>query len=87
MKTRQLHKTIASLFAAAGLAFAGVAMAATGPMSAEAYKAACVRAGQREGQYKPAVLQYRRGLKIAIDDYIDAPESLEAPDLKVGPTR
>lgn len=32
--------------------------------AAEAYKAACVAAGQREGQYKPAVLQYARDLKL-----------------------
>jgi hypothetical protein len=31
--------------------------------AADAYKAACVRAGQREGQFKPVVLQYRRDLK------------------------
>ena len=30
----------------------------------EAYKAACVRAGQREGQYKPAVLVYEREMKL-----------------------
>jgi len=27
------------------------------------YKNACVRAGQREGQFKPVVLQYQRELK------------------------
>ena len=32
----------------------------------EAYKAACVRAGQREGQFKPAVLQYRRGFGVVV---------------------
>lgn len=36
----------------------------------EAYKTACVRAGQREGQYKPAVLQYRRDLRFSFDDYV-----------------
>ena len=33
--------------------------------AAEAYKSACVRAGQREGQYKPAVLVYLRELKLS----------------------
>ncbi len=37
--------------------------------AADAYKAACVRAGQREGQFKPAVLQYRRDLKWDVYDY------------------
>ena len=32
----------------------------------EAYKTACVRAGQREGQFKPAVLQYRRDLALLV---------------------
>ena len=32
----------------------------------EAYKAACVRAGQREGQFKPAVLQYRKDLRVVV---------------------
>jgi hypothetical protein len=40
------------------------------PGSAEAYKVACVRAGQREGQFKPAVLQYRKDLVLAVDDYV-----------------
>jgi GH3 auxin-responsive promoter len=35
----------------------------------EAYKTACVRAGQREGQFKPAVLQYRRQLPLPIERY------------------
>lgn len=35
-----------------------------GPGASEAYKAACVRAGQREGQYKPAVLVYERDMKL-----------------------
>ena len=35
-----------------------------GPGAGEAYKAACVRAGQREGQYKPAVLVYEREMKL-----------------------
>jgi len=36
----------------------------------EAYKVACVHAGQREGQFKPAVLQYRRDLRFSFDDYL-----------------
>jgi hypothetical protein len=36
----------------------------------EAYKAACIRAGQREGQFKPAVLQYRQALVFSLDDYV-----------------
>lgn len=36
----------------------------------QAFKAACVRAGQREGQFKPTVLQYRRDLAFAIDEYV-----------------
>jgi hypothetical protein len=35
--------------------------------TSEAYKAACVRAGQREGQFKPAVLQYRKDLVLSLD--------------------
>jgi hypothetical protein len=35
----------------------------------EAYKAACVRAGQREGQFKPTVLQYKRQLVLALERY------------------
>jgi hypothetical protein len=30
---------------------------------------ACVRAGQREGQFKPVVLQYRKDLKFAFDEF------------------
>jgi hypothetical protein len=37
--------------------------------AAEAYKAACVRAGQREGQFKLAVLQYRKDLAMLFDEY------------------
>jgi hypothetical protein len=40
------------------------------PGAGEAYKAACVRAGQREGQFKPAVLQYRRDLVVSFDSYV-----------------
>ena len=36
----------------------------------EAYKAACVRAGQREGQFKPVVLQYRSKLAVSLDAYV-----------------
>lgn len=35
--------------------------------ASEAYKAASVRAGQREGQYKPVVLQYARDLRLSPD--------------------
>jgi len=37
--------------------------------AADAYKAACVRSGQREGQFKPAVLQYQRDLVLSFDEY------------------
>jgi hypothetical protein len=36
----------------------------------EAYKAACVRAGQREGQFKPVVLQYRSKLALPLEPYV-----------------
>lgn len=36
----------------------------------EAYKAACVRAGQREGQFKPPVLQYRKDSAIPVEQYV-----------------
>ena len=36
--------------------------------TADAYKASAVRAGQREGQFKPAVLQYRKDLAFQFDD-------------------
>jgi len=39
------------------------------PGAGDAFKAACVRAGQREGQYKPAVLHYRTQLTWAVDEY------------------
>lgn len=38
--------------------------------AAEAHKAACVQAGQREGQFKPAVLQYRKDLVLPFHDYV-----------------
>ena len=42
------------------------------PGAGEAYKMACVRAGQREGQFKPVVLQYRKDLRFSFDDYVIA---------------
>jgi hypothetical protein len=39
------------------------------PGAGEAYKTACVLAGQREGQFKPAVLQYRSQLALALEPY------------------
>jgi hypothetical protein len=42
------------------------------PGAGEAYKMACVRAGQREGQFKPVVLHYRKDLRFAFDEYISA---------------
>jgi hypothetical protein len=41
-----------------------------GPDAGDAYKAACVRSGQREGQYKPAVLVYAREMKLAPDTLV-----------------
>jgi hypothetical protein len=38
--------------------------------TADAYKAAAVRAGQREGQFKLAVLQYRKDLVLPFDDHV-----------------
>jgi hypothetical protein len=48
------------------------ALAVTGlkPGAGDAFKAACVRAGQREGQFKPAVLHYRRQLTWPVDEYV-----------------
>jgi len=40
------------------------------PGSGEAYKAACVRSGQREGQFKPVVLQYRSKLALPLEPYV-----------------
>lgn len=40
------------------------------PGTEEVWKAACVRAGQREGQYKPAVLLYRKALVIPLDERV-----------------
>lgn len=39
------------------------------PGSGDAYRAACVRAGQREGQLKPPALAYRRALVMDLDAY------------------
>jgi hypothetical protein len=39
------------------------------PGASEAYKAAAVKAGQREGQLKPAVLQYRKDLIVQLDEF------------------
>jgi GH3 auxin-responsive promoter len=39
------------------------------PGTGEAYKAACVRAGQREGQYKPQILQYSKDLALPLDGH------------------
>jgi hypothetical protein len=39
------------------------------PGAGDAFKAACVRAGQREGQFKPAVLHYRTHLTWTVDEY------------------
>jgi len=38
--------------------------------AADAYKSACIRAGRREGQFKPAVLQYRRDLALSFEPYV-----------------
>ena len=40
------------------------------PGAGDAFKAACVRAGQREGQFKPAVLHYRAQLTWSVDEYV-----------------
>jgi len=41
------------------------------PGSGERYKAASVRAGQREGQYKPTVLVHARELRLPLDALIE----------------
>ena len=51
---------------------ASLTMAWLKPGTGEAYKAACVRAGQREGQFKPVVLQYRSKLALPLDRYVVA---------------
>jgi hypothetical protein len=40
------------------------------PGAGEAYKAACVRSGQREGQFKPVVLEYRSKLAVSLEPYV-----------------
>ena len=40
------------------------------PGAGDAYKRACLRAGQREGQFKPALLQYRKDLHFSFDEYV-----------------
>ena len=40
------------------------------PGTGEAYKSACVRAGQREGQFKPVVLEYRTKLAMSLESYV-----------------
>jgi hypothetical protein len=40
------------------------------PGAGDAFKSACVRAGQREGQFKPAVLHYRAQLTWPVDEYV-----------------
>jgi hypothetical protein len=37
----------------------------------EAHKAACVQAGQREGQFKMVKLQYRADIPFCFDDYVE----------------
>lgn len=46
------------------------------PGASEAYKAACVRAGQREGQYKPAPLLYLRDSMLPLE----ALEAMRLPE-------
>lgn len=40
------------------------------PGAAAAYKAASVKAGQREGQFKPAILQYRKDLPVSLEEWL-----------------
>jgi hypothetical protein len=40
--------------------------------TAEAYKSAAIRAGQREGQFKPAVLQYRKNLTLSYESHMSS---------------
>jgi hypothetical protein len=40
------------------------------PGTADAYRSSAVRAGQRESQFKPAVLQYRKDLTFPFDDHV-----------------
>ena len=41
------------------------------PGTSESYKAASVRAGQREIQFKPPVLQYRKDLTVGFEEHVD----------------
>ncbi len=41
------------------------------PGTSEAYKAASVRAGQREVQFKPPVLQYKKDLSLGLEEHVD----------------
>ena len=41
------------------------------PGAGDAFKRAAVAAGQREGQFKPAVLHYRRELKWPVEQHVD----------------
>ena len=43
------------------------------PNAAEAYKFHCINLGQREGQFKPAVLQYMKNLNFPLADYAIEP--------------
>lgn len=38
--------------------------------TSEIYKSTCVQAGQREGQFKPAILHYRKTLSWPLDNYV-----------------
>jgi hypothetical protein len=39
------------------------------PGTADEYRSVCVRAGQREMQFKPSVLQYRKDLSLSFHDF------------------
>ena len=45
------------------------------PSVAEAYKISCINHGQREGQFKPAVLQYRQHINFPLTDYALEPSN------------
>jgi hypothetical protein len=47
-----------------------IAVTRLAPGSADAHRAAHVRAGQREAQFKPVILQYRKDLRWAPDQYV-----------------
>jgi hypothetical protein len=46
------------------------------PGTADVYRAACVRAGQREGQLKPPALAYRRALVLDLDAHVARSRSI-----------